>query len=71
MTPSAKYKIASLATNNEGSSELGEYVMIGATELPQAPSTVLKNEAKSDKTTIFLEWSEVADPDLPITGYIL
>jgi hypothetical protein len=63
------YKIAILAYNSEGPSDLSEYVVIAAGSLPTAPTTILKGLSTS--STISVTWDKVADADLPITGYLL
>jgi hypothetical protein len=65
------YKIALLAHNSEGSSELSEYVIIGASELPQSTATLYKDTLLSTNTALTVSWDKVVDTAVPITGYIL
>lgn len=71
LTPGVVYKIAVLAYNSEGSSDLSEYVMIAATELPVATAELYKDSELSDKTSLTVSWDKVTDPASPVTGYIL
>lgn len=47
LTSGLTYKIAILAYNSEGPSELSEYVVIAAGSLPTAPTTILKGLSTS------------------------
>lgn len=71
LTPGVTYRIASLAINSEGASLLGDYLIIGATELPQPTSHIFKVSKLSNKTAITVGWEKVEDVAMPVTGYIL
>ena len=71
LTAGSIYKIASLCTNSEGDSALSEYVLIGATELPDPPATLYKDTLLSNKTALTISWDESPQTSLPIIGYIL
>jgi hypothetical protein len=42
LVPSTIYKIATVAVNNEGVSPQSDYVLIGATELPEPTALITK-----------------------------
>lgn len=71
LTPGKVYKIANKAFNNIGSSTFSDYVMIGATLLPDPPAQIYKVSQLSSKTALTVSWDKSADPKLPITGYLL
>ena len=71
LTPGSIYKIANLAKNSLGSSVLSEYVMIGATQLPEAPMQIYKVSQLSSKNKLTVSWDKSSDPKLPIIGYLL
>jgi hypothetical protein len=71
LTPGKVYKIANKAFNNIGSSAFSDYVMIGATLLPDPPGQIYKVSQLSSKTALTVSWDKSADPKLPITGYLL
>jgi len=71
LTPGVVYKIAFLAKNEEGDSDLSEYVMIGASSLPAPPANLYKITELSGKTTLTVAWDKVDDIELPVTGYLL
>ena len=71
LTAGTIYKIASLCTNSQGDSVLSDYVLIGATELPDPPATLYKDTLLSNKTALTISWDEVPQTSLPIVGYIL
>jgi hypothetical protein len=48
LTPGVIYKFASLAINSQGESEMSHYVLIGATELPPAPTNLYKKSLLSN-----------------------
>jgi hypothetical protein len=45
--------------------------MIGAGRLPEPVSLIEKVTPMSNKTALAVQWSEVQDSDLPVTGYKL
>jgi hypothetical protein len=63
------FKIAIVAINNEGVSDQSNYVLIGATEIPQPTSSLFKTSG--EKTSITIEWERVVETAMPITGYLL
>lgn len=71
LTPGKVYKIANKAFNSMGSSAFSDYVMIGATLLPEPPAKIYKVSQLSSKTSLTVSWDKSADPKLPITGYLL
>lgn len=65
------YKFACVAVNDQGSSDLGDYIQIAAAALPLPPVMLYKDLTLSSKTAISISWSQVNDTSIPITGYIL
>jgi hypothetical protein len=65
------YKIAAVAVNSQGDSVKSDYVLIAATELPQAPSLIEKDRLISTQSSLHVSWTESAATATPITGYIL
>lgn len=71
LTPGATYRISVRSRNDEGYSELSEYLEKAASSLPDAPSVVSKNTGLSSETSIYIEWDKVADEEVETTGYLL
>ena len=65
------YRISVRSSNAEGYSAFSEYLEKAASSLPAAPSAVAKNIGLSTETSIYLEWSKVADEAVETTGYLL
>ena len=71
LTPGLFYKIAVVAVNGEGPSDMSTYVTIATSALPDPPSGIFKKAALSDQTSLYLFWTKVADQDIPTSGYVL
>ena len=65
------YKFKYLAINDYGSSDFSDEVEAGVSDFPDAPAAPTKVEEDSGETFITLSWTSVADPLLPVIGYIL
>ena len=56
LTPGVIFKIAQLAVNSQGDSQLSDYVLIGASALPSAPQSLYKDSLQSNKTAMTISW---------------
>lgn len=50
---------------------LSDYILIGATSLPDATAQLYKDSLLSNKTALTISWDEVTQTEMPITGYLL
>jgi hypothetical protein len=71
LTPGVIYKIASLAVNDQGDSLTSDYILIGASALPEPPVALYKDSLQSNKTALSIYWDSSPETDMPLTGYIL
>ena len=65
------YAFRTVARNEFGSSEASEELYAGVADYPAAPATLQKVTSESGPTFITLEWSQSADTQLPVLGYLL
>lgn len=59
------------AWNAFGASDFSDEVEAGMSSFPSAPSAPTKVVASSGETYIALKWTQVADTELPVLGYLL
>lgn len=74
MTQGKYYQFCATAENTIGESECSGIVTFPTSDIPTTPNAPRKIEASSSKTSIAVEWDQVADMDAgsgQITGYIL
>lgn len=71
IAPGTIYKFQYRARNNYGPSDFSDEVEAGVSAFPTAPAAPTKIAADSGTTFITLQWASVADPLLPVIGYVL
>lgn len=72
LTPGVNYRFRYFANNKFGDSAPSLTLTIASSYLPEPPTDIIINWARSTKTSLFIEWSRpVVLPDSPILGYIL
>lgn len=73
LTTGSVYRIAVRSKNAEGYSEWSEYLSAAASPLPAAPVSLTKDQTKSSRTSIALQWPKVAasGQTAVTTGYLL
>ncbi len=71
LTPGKKYRFEYYAVNAFGDSLPSETLTVAASIRPLAPAAPTVDWTKSSKTSLFINWLPVADPDAPVLGYIL
>jgi hypothetical protein len=60
------------AENVDGQySEFSKELIFALGSIPSAPSTPVKDDALSSKTSIALYWNKITTDTLPVTGYLL
>ena len=71
LTPGKKYRFEYYAVNSFGDSNPSNSITVAASALPIAPTAPMVDWSKSAKTSLYIYWSTVTDPDSPVIGYIL
>ena len=71
LTAGRIYRFQYFATNDFGDSPGSIILSAAATDLPNAPTDLTADWAKSTKTSIHLSWTAPTDPDQPVHGYLL
>lgn len=71
LTPGLKYRFVEQAENAAGKSVISYETIIVAAELPSKSSLIEKVTALSNKTSIHVKWSRVANTETETTGYLL
>lgn len=71
MTGGKKYRFAIQAENIAGISLMSYETIVIAAELPPKPTFMEKVSDMSNKTSIHIRWTKVANTETETTGYIL
>lgn len=65
------YRFVYVASNSIGDSEVSNDLIAGVGALPTPPSSITRDEALSNSTSMLVQWSEVTSSNLEILGYKL
>ena len=71
LTPKTTYRFAYVASNSFGPSEQSNPITIETSTTPLQLAAPQVDWSKSSKTSLYIYWATVSDPDATIRGYIL